>query len=182
MANDKANLEQELVPRLVLGDDGAYAMLYDHYAPMLYGIILKVVGDQADAGNLLQDCFVKIWNNIERFDPTKGRFATWLINIARNTAIDYTRSKHFLQKQANQNLENFVGLGEGNAFQTRVDTLGLRQLVENLSPPCREVIEWMYFEGYTQQEIADQFGIPLGTVKSRTRLALKALRAYFFEQ
>ena len=77
-------------------------------------------------------------------------------------------------------MENFVGKDIAHTVTLpRVDTLGLRQLVEKLTPVCREVIEWMYFEGYTQQEIADQKGIPLGTVKSRTRLALKELRAYY---
>jgi RNA polymerase sigma-70 factor (ECF subfamily) len=174
--------ETELVTQLQTGDEAAYAELYDRYSAMLYGIISRIVGDEEDAANLLQDCFVKIWRNIGAFDPTKGRFATWLINVARNTAIDFTRSKYFSQKRKNQNLDFLVGSETARSVAYFAeDTLGLRQLVDKLTPVCRQVIEWMYFDGFTQQEIADKFGIPLGTVKSRTRLALKELRSYFCE-
>lgn len=176
----KADIDHDLVPMLKSGDEAAYASLYDNYSPLLYGILHRIVCDREEADNLLQDCFVKVWRNIDSFDPEKGRLATWLINIARNTAIDFTRSKYYSQKRKNQKLENLVGEDATmTAPHLPVETIGMRQLVEQLSPVCREVIEWLYFEGYTQQEVADQFGIPLGTVKSRTRLALKELRSLF---
>ena len=178
----QTDIEIGLVAHLKQGDEAAFAELYDSYSAMLYGVITRIVSDKGDAANLLQDCFIKIWTNISSYDPTKGRFATWLINVARNTAIDFTRSKYFSQKRKNHNLDYLV-CAETPSAATRisVETLGLRQLVDKLTPVCREVIEWMYFDGYTQQEIADNFGIPLGTVKSRTRLALKELRTYFCE-
>jgi len=180
MALGKTINEKELVHLLKLGDQDTFAYLYDSYSPMLFGIIVRIVRDEEDAANLLQDCFIKIWRNLERFDPQKGRFATWLINIARNTAIDFTRTKYFSQKRKNQNLELVVSSEMAFSISGHsVETLGLQQLVGKLTPICRQVIEWMYFDGYTQQEIADNFNIPLGTVKSRARLALKELRAYF---
>ena len=170
----------DLVPLLKSGDVNAFEQLYDSYSSMLYGIILRIVEDEMEAENLLQDCFIKIWQNIASYSPEKGRLATWIINIARNTAIDFTRSKYFNQKLKNQKIENYVHHeNEQAATYPSVDTLGLRQLVDRLTPVCREIIEWMYFKGYTQQEIAENFGIPLGTVKSRTRLALKELRSYY---
>ena len=172
--------QTELILELQSGDENAFAILYDSYSAVLFGIICRIVDDKREAENLLQDCFVKVWQNISRYDPEKGRLATWLFNIARNTAIDFTRSKYFNQKQKNQNMENFVGEDIVHTVTLPlIDTLGLKQLVEKLTPVCREVIEWMYFEGYTQQEIAEEKGIPLGTVKSRTRLAMKELRAYY---
>ncbi len=172
--------DSDLVLMLQSGDEGAFAILYDNYAALLFGTIVRIVDDRKEAENLLQDCFVKVWQNIGRYDSGKGRLATWLINIARNTAIDFTRSKYFSQKKKNQSIENLVGAETGRSVsQPSLETMGLRQLVYKLTPTCREVIEWMYFDGYTQQEIADNFGIPLGTVKSRTRLAIKELRAYF---
>ena len=177
---DSTDTQQQFIHAFQAGESEAYGQLYDKYAGMLYGIILRIVNDETEAENLLQDCFLKIWQNAAKYDPSKGKLATWLINIARNTAIDFTRSKYFHQKLKNQNVENYVGHEkEPVALQSGIETLGIRQLVEKLSPVCREVIEWMYFEGYTQQEIAENFGIPLGTVKSRTRLALRELRAYF---
>lgn len=174
------NRDEHLILMLKSKDEAAFATLYDNYSALMFGTIVRIVGDRKEAENLLQDCFVKVWHNIESYDSEKGRLATWLINIARNTAIDYTRSKHFSQKQKNQSLDHLVGSeSEKSAFYQSTDVLGLRHLVEKLSPACRQVIEWMYFEGYTQQEIAENFDIPLGTVKSRTRLALKELRNYF---
>ncbi len=175
--NDKNELE--FIASLRAGDETAFAKLYDDYAALIFGTIVRIVQDEQEAENLLQDCFMKIWHNLGRYDPEKGRLATWLINIARNTAIDFTRSKYFSQKRKNQSLDNFVFGESGHSHsQLPVETLGLRQLIDRLTPTCREVIEWMYFDGYTQQEIAENFGIPLGTVKSRTRSALKELRSY----
>ena len=175
-----ATQDMELVELLKAGNKEAFAVLYDSYSALLFGVIVRIVKDSVDAENLLQDCFIKVWQYAERYDPEKGRLATWLINIARNTAIDFTRSKYFSQKRKNQNLENLVLTEQAASAQTLpVETLGLRQIVEKLTPAYRNIIEWMYFEGYTQQEIAGNFGIPLGTVKTRTRLALKELRNYY---
>lgn len=175
--------ESDLVQLLKQGNEQAFGVLYDRYSAMLFGILHRIVNDQREVEHLLQDCFVKIWQNINQYDPSKGRFATWLINIARNQAIDFTRSKYFSQKQKNQPLENLVhAIGSNHAVQTMDETIGLAQLVKKLPESSRQIIEWMYFDGYTQQEIADNFNIPLGTVKSRARLALNTLRTFFSHQ
>lgn len=180
MAYVEITKEEQLIPMLKLGDEAAFAILYDNYAALLFGVILRIVGDQKDAENLLQDCFVKVWQKVDSFNAAKGRFTSWLINIARNTAIDYRRSKYFSQKRKNQTLENMADQQLGKiGDQIPIDSLGLRQLVEALTPDCRAIIEWMYFEGYTQQEITEYFDIPLGTVKSRTRKGLQELRLFY---
>ncbi|NOT36603.1 MAG: sigma-70 family RNA polymerase sigma factor [Saprospiraceae bacterium] len=180
MLNVIADIERRLVPMLIAGEEEAFTLLYDNYSAMLFGVISRVVDDYQEAQNLLQDCFIKIWKNIESFDEEKGRLATWMINIARHTAIDFTRSKHFSQKRKNQNLDNLVfPVAERISVRHVEDTVGLRQLVEKLPGSCREVIEWMYFEGYTQQEISENFNIPLGTVKTRARIALMELKNAF---
>jgi RNA polymerase sigma-70 factor, ECF subfamily len=172
--------EAHIIARLQKGEDCAYELLCDNYGAMLLGVIARVVGDEADAENLLQDCFVKVWRNMASYDATKGRLATWLINIARNTAIDFTRSKYYAQKTKSQKLENIVSSSFDVAQSGfAVETIGVRQVVTNLLPQYREIIEWLYFEGYTQQEISETFKIPLGTVKTRTRLALRELRKQF---
>jgi RNA polymerase sigma-70 factor, ECF subfamily len=176
----KTDIERQLVPMLIAGEEEAFTLLYDSYSAMLFGVITRIVDDPQDAQNLLQDCFVKIWKNMASFDAEKGRLATWMISIARNTALDFTRSKYFSQKRKNQNVDDLVlPLEERISIRQEEDTIGLRQLVDKLPASCREVIEWMYFEGYTQQEIAENFNIPLGTVKTRTRIALRELRNAF---
>jgi RNA polymerase sigma-70 factor, ECF subfamily len=176
----KTDIERQLIPMLIAGEEEAFTLLYDSYSAMLFGVITRVVDDQQDAQNLLQDCFVKIWKNIASFDAEKGRLATWMISIARNTALDFVRSKYFSQKRKNQNLDDLVHpIAERIFVRQEEDTVGLRQLVDKLPAAYREVIEWMYFEGYTQQEISENFNIPLGTVKTRTRIALRELRNAF---
>ena len=172
--------DDALLQLLRQGDNSGYAMLYDRFGAMIYGVIKRIVIVEEDAENLLQDCFVKIWRNSDQYDSNKGKLSTWLLNIARNTAIDFTRSKVFSQRQKNQSLDILVNPSIDLGGSTTVtDTIGLRRMVQQLSPPCREVIEWMYFEGYTQQEISDNFGLPLGTVKTRARTGLLELRKYF---
>jgi RNA polymerase sigma-70 factor (ECF subfamily) len=171
---------EDFIERLKAGEEHAYEQLYDNYADLLYGIILRVVQNPSDAENLLQDCFVKIWLNIQHYDETKGRLATWMINIARNVAIDFTRSSYFKKRSMIQNAEKIVNL-EDTRYDVQIfqDTQELSQVVQNLPPTCREIIEWMYFQGFSQSEISEKFGIPLGTVKSRTRQAMKNLRSMY---
>jgi RNA polymerase sigma-70 factor, ECF subfamily len=170
----------QMIESLQRGENQGYEILCDRYAGLLFGVITRLVTDEVDAENLLQDCFVKIWRSIDSFDANKGRFATWLINIARNTAIDFTRSKYYAQRRKNQPIENLVS-SETHVSDMPIatDSIGLKQIVNNLPKPYQEIIDWIYFQGYTQQEIADEFQIPLGTVKTRTRAALQALRKHF---
>ena len=172
--------ETEIVACLQRGENSGYELICDRYEGMLLGIISRIVEDHADAENLLQDCFVKVWRSINTYDSSKGRLATWLINIARNTAIDFTRSKFYSQKRKNQNIEYLVSSTfDVSDVPIMLETMGLRQVVEGLPPQYKQVIEWMYFDGYTQQEIADEYNIPLGTVKTRARVALQELWRYY---
>lgn len=172
--------DEALMLLLRQGNNNGYALLYDRYGAMLFGVIKRIVGTIEDAENILQDCFVKIWRNADSYDASKGKLATWLLNIARNTAIDFTRSKAYAQRLKNQSIDNIVSFSTNASEQVvSTDAIGLHRLVQTLTPQCREVIEWMYFEGYTQQEISENFGLPLGTVKTRARMALIELRKYF---
>ena len=176
----KSSDDSSLVAALQIGSDKGYEQLYDRYASLMFGVIRRVVGVGEDAENLLQDSFIKIWRNIETYDASKGKFSTWILNIARNTAIDFYRSKAFSQQRKNQNLENLVEpkMILGNTI-TPTDTIGLLEMVAAITPVNRQIIEWLYFDGFTQADIAQTFGLPLGTVKTRTRNGLKELRQYF---
>jgi RNA polymerase sigma-70 factor, ECF subfamily len=175
-----ADKHKELVSALSSGDISAFAPIYESYSPMVYGLVLKIVNDPKEAENLLQEVFIKVWKKIDTYDPDKGSFATWIINIARNTGIDFTKTSYFKRKNKNQN-DDLLVLKEDDhpLIYPKTDTIGLRKIVESLSPPSRQVIEMMYYKGYTQQEISDVLEIPIGTIKTRSRMAIKELRTYY---
>lgn len=169
--------EVELVQGLKARDEKVFSYLYDHYSPALYGVALKVVSDEASAGDVLQEVFVKIWRSIERYDATKGRLFTWMLNIARNTAIDSLRARAGRLEQKIQDVNNGALQYEPQlAVHQQVDHLGLSKVIEKLNKEQRTIIDLAYFKGCTQEEIARVLDIPLGTVKTRMRNAIIQLR------
>ena len=164
--------ETELILGLQSHSHQAFAALYDNYAPTLLGIIFTIVKDKEEAENLLQDSFVKIWKNILQYDLKKGRLFTWLITICRNTAISHLRTQGKKPPLEIQNLESSVYIDGKDA----IDDGGLKKLVFQLEPPYREIVHLIYFWGYTHQEVSAILKLPLGTVKTRTRMALQILR------
>ena len=128
---------------------------------------------------MLQETFVKIWKNIDSYNESKGRFYTWILNIARNAAIDKLRSKGFNNTKKNLSSDNFVHLLDDNNRATNIiDTIGIRDFVKKLKPKCIQIIELLFFKGYTQQEASDELEIPLGTVKTQNRNCINDLRNY----
>lgn len=166
-----------LVNKVKSGDASAFSEVYDRYSGALNGVVMRLIGEQEIANDVLQDSFVKIWKNIESYDKTKGSFYTWMLNIARNTSIDHLRKS---KKELKSEIQDWdVSVGTQNAVVQNTSTIGLTKLVENLAPEQQVIIEYLYFKGYTQQEISDELELPLGTVKTRTRLAMRELRKYF---
>ncbi len=166
--------QDQLIQGLANGDTQAIAWLYDHYGAALFGIILRIVKDQELAENLLQDTFVKIWKAGSTFDAQKAGLFAWMQRIARNTAIDATRSAVFKQRAETTEADNLVYRQEESAFNP--DHIGIREILGKLDDKYRILIEKAYFEGYTQQELEEELGIPLGTVKTRMRQAMQMLR------
>jgi RNA polymerase sigma-70 factor, ECF subfamily len=158
-----------------------FSLLYDRYAPALFGVICKMVKDEQIGEDLLQETFIKVWRNIAQFNAEKGTLFTWLLNISRYTVIDYLRSKAHRQRR----LSFFTDVYETNIrehyTEINTDVLGLRSMISKMEPKYREVIDLLYFWGYTQEEVSRLLRIPLGTVKSRARFALVHLRNSFKE-
>ena len=172
--------ESLLVEQLRNNERSAYEYLYDNYSGALYGVINRIVTDEETANDVLQDAFVKIWKAINDYDASKGKLFTWMLNICRNQAIDKTRSKAFNNAQKNQSTEKNVNqLERLKSDDIKPEHIGLVELVEKLDPNERFLIDLMYFKGYTQSEIAEEFNIPLGTVKTRLRSATMNLRKIF---
>jgi RNA polymerase sigma-70 factor (ECF subfamily) len=171
--------EVELVSLLRRQDRNAFSYLYDNYAPALNGVIYKMVEDSQLAEDILQEVFVKIWNNFESYDSKKGRLFTWMVQITRNLTIDHLRSKGYGKQQKISSTENFVStLTDKGEAALKLDTIGLSNQVLKLKPEYRSLIELAYFQGLTQDEIAQQTGIALGTVKTRLRSAIIELRKH----
>ena len=158
----------------------AFGIVYDNYSSALYGIILRIVTTEEIAEDVMQEAFVKIWKNFSQYDASKGKLFTWMVNLARNLAIDKVRSKDFSNSGKNQSLNNIVSFVDfkSNTSQNP-DVIGLKKLVEELDPEQKKLIDLLYFGGFTQAEVSDKLGIPLGTVKTRARMAIMNLRKKF---
>ena len=154
--------------------------LYDMYSASLYGIISRIIVDTPTAEDVLQETFVKIWNSFASYSTEKGRLFTWMVNIARNLAIDKIRSKDFKNQNKNQELENNVTfIDEQRNTVYNPELLGIKELVETLKPEQKLILDLVYFKGYTHVEAADELGVPLGTIKTRLRMAIIQLRKHF---
>ncbi len=179
MARRISIAEEELVSLLKNKDQRGFNVLYNNYSGALFGVINKIVQSDDDANDLLQDTFLKIWRNIDNYDSSKGSIFTWMMNIARNLSIDKVRSADFRDSSQNISMEQNVIYQVDNEHQTLmdVDSIGLRKVVDNLKPEYRQLIELVYYQGYTQAEVSEEYGIPLGTVKTRIKAAVGSLRA-----
>jgi RNA polymerase sigma-70 factor (ECF subfamily) len=151
--NDQS--DDDLVDRLWSHDRAALGLLYDRYAPVLFGLMRRIVRSEAIAEDLLQEAFVKAWQNIDRFDRSKGKILAWLLSIARNLALalDRVRSKDFRNRLKNQPLDNTVDQVESvRNVSLDTDTIGVRDMVSTLRPEQRSIVELIYFQGCTQEE------------------------------
>lgn len=161
------------------GTREGYNYLYDNFSDALYGIIFNIVQDEEIANDLLQDSFVKIWKNISSYDSSKGRLYTWMLNICRNTALDALRSKGFKMRNKIQNWEDSVNEFKTSSESMNIDTIGLKKAVDLLKPEHRQIIDILYFQGYTQVEASEVLNMPLGTVKTRVKIALREIKKIF---
>jgi len=171
---------QEHINRLHAQDSLAISDLYDTYGSALFGIVLRIVQHRELAEQVLQDTFVKAWRNGASYDASKGRLFTWLLNIARNSAIDATRTAHFQKSRKTDSLDSLVHSPGGESINT--DMIGVKEVVDRMDEKYRMLIELIYFKGYTQEEAAEETGIPLGTIKTRLRFAINELRKVFGEK
>ncbi|MFC0517277.1 RNA polymerase sigma factor [Mucilaginibacter angelicae] len=172
--------EEELVLSLQHREKIAVEALYDMYSASLFGVISRIINDTAIAEDVLQETFVKIWHSFSSYSTEKGRLFTWMVNIARNLAIDKIRSKDFKNQNKNQEIENNVTfIDEQRNTVYKPELMGVKDLVQTLKPEQKLIIELVYFKGYTHVEAAEELGIPLGTIKTRLRMAIQELRKHF---
>ncbi|WP_298898733.1 sigma-70 family RNA polymerase sigma factor [uncultured Psychroserpens sp.] len=166
-----------LVTQFQNKDEKAFEKLYAMYSNSMHGVIYNIVRDYDIAEEVMQDVFIKAWYKADSYNSGKGRFFTWLLNIARNAAIDKTRSKAFKNSGKNLNAEFFVDILENSEnLNDKTDAIGITKYVKALGEKCKKIIEFLYFKGYTQKEAAEELDIPIGTIKTRNRNCIKDLR------
>jgi len=171
--------QEEILPMIYKKDERAYTILYDMYSKSLFAVITNLVKNREEAEDVLQEVFVKIWKNIDSYNVSKGRFYTWILNIARNTSIDKLRSKDYNKSQKNLSSDNFVHLfDDSNKMVNMIDSIGIKEFVNKLKPKCIALIDLLFFKGYTQIEASEELEIPLGTVKTQNRNCINDLRNF----
>lgn len=169
--------EAELVALLQQRDQQSFSYLYDNYSGALLGVVSAVVSDTETARDVLQEVFVNIWKKIDTYDPSKGRLFTWMMNVARNAAIDKVRSRAYQDSQKNRAIPETGEIpGAPVTAGGDIRDVGLRKVLNTLKEEHRVLIELSYYQGFTHEEIAKTLSIPLGTVKTRIRTALSQLR------
>ena len=166
-----------LIEKFKQKDEKAFETLYNMYSDSMQGVIYNIIRDRDIAEEVMQDVFIKAWHNAHTYSAEKGRFFTWILNIARNAAIDKTRSKSFKNSKQNLDAQFFVDILENNeSLDAKTDAIGIAKFVDKLAKKCIEVIELLYFKGYTQLEASETLDMPIGTIKTRNRNCIQELR------
>lgn len=177
------DIDKELLERIARKDQNALSQLYDRHSTMMYSMIIRIVKEKEEAEDILQDVFIKVWERSELYDARIGSPGSWLARIAHNKAIDRLRSKGHRQRSQETDIGSYQDyfMADHSQSPERHVILSSQQediliALTSLSKEYKELIEYAYFRGYTQSELAEHFGVPLGTVKTRIRTALSILR------
>jgi len=175
--NTPSYSEETLASLLINKDSAVLEILYDKYSEALYGIIFRIIKEPRLTEEVLQTCFVKIWKNAEKYDKNKGRLFTWMLRIARNTAIDATRSRIYTQSQSVLNLKEYSPLIDSSITSPLyIDGIDLSDFTKQLGKIEQDILELIYYQGYTHKEAAEKLNLPLGTLKTKLRSSIKKLR------
>lgn len=176
--------DEELIRSILEGKSNALGELYDRYGRLVYSLAFQVVGDSATAEEVSQEVFLQIWNKAGTYQAQQGKVITWLTSVARHKAIDSLRRKqarpegHQVEFDSDDesDLVDPIGVEEQVVLSQR--SLAVRRAISHLPPDQKKALAMAYFKGMTQQEVADAIGEPLGTVKTRIRLAMLKLRQF----
>ncbi|GAC1301451.1 MAG: sigma-70 family RNA polymerase sigma factor [Mucilaginibacter sp.] len=169
--------ENELIDAIKNKSRAGAETLYDMYSKSLYGIIIKLVKNKEIAEDTLQKAFLKIWNSFDHYNASKGRLFTWMLAVTTNIARDTLRSLHYHQYLNTESIDDHVVKIEERYYSVfNIETIGARPLINSLKKEHKQILELIYFQGYTQSEVADELKIPLGTVKTHCRKAIQTLR------
>lgn len=183
LVDERSPSDEELVGRVGRRDEAAFALLYERYADLVYSVALRVLADPSLAQDVAQEVFLRVWRAPYSFDAGRGRFGNWLVSVCRNRAVDEVRQRGRRRLREIGPAALPVDPPDGQAEDPLLMALlgserdAVLGALQALPVEQRTALELAYFGGLTQQEIAVALSQPLGTVKTRTRLALRKLRA-----
>jgi RNA polymerase sigma-70 factor, ECF subfamily len=163
----------QLIQRVGGGDAGAFELLYRRYARPVFGLALRRLGDRMRAEDAVQETFAAIWRSARTYRPERGPGAPWLYAVARNAIVDRARGRLEAVSEAPETAS--LELGPHERAEATYVSWRVHRALEDLPSNERDVVELAYYGGLSQSEVADFLGIPLGTVKTRTRAALGRL-------
>lgn len=171
--------DEQLLAQIAQTSESALELFYDRHSGVVYSLARKILRSPRDAEEVLQDVFVRVWQRAHDYSALKGRALTWLLTITHHMAIDqYRRNQVRLAGALDENLVDTL-IGEADTIS--FERLLAQDALEKLEPSDRMVLEALYFEGLSQSQLAARSNIPLGTIKSKARLALQRLRQFFEE-
>jgi RNA polymerase sigma-70 factor (ECF subfamily) len=186
--------DSDLVRRMASGDESAVAALYDRYGNVMYAVAYRIMGQKADAEEVVMEAFTQVWRDAARFEAARGSVAAWLTMISRSRALDQIRSRDRRERlntaaaredQVQTTPTGNRGSDPGYQVEQTERQKRVAAALESLSPTQRQAIELAYYEGLSQSEIAERLNEPLGTIKTRVRLGMmklrEALRPYYYE-
>ena len=183
LPNAASQPDLTLMGEVAAGDVDALARLYDRYAGELFGVAVRILGEAADAEEVVADAFTRVWRSADRYDPARGSVAAWLVTIARNRAIDRLRIRRG-REEARQTVQpEVLGLvavvvEDPERYASRAEYLeNVRSALDALSAEQRRAIDLALYGGLSHSEIARSLGEPLGTVKTRIRTGMEKLKA-----
>jgi RNA polymerase sigma-70 factor (ECF subfamily) len=169
--------QEELVKRLQIKDIMAFERLYNMYWENICGVINTIVRDNSLAQEISQDVFAKVWHNAHHYSPSKGRFFSWILNMARNAAIDELGSKSGQNNKKYLSADYFLDILKGTAGASQLsDVTGLKKLAKNVEKKNIEIFDLLYFKGYSHRETSEELGIPLKNLKKRNRNCIFQIR------
>jgi RNA polymerase sigma-70 factor, ECF subfamily len=191
--NDKSLSNEEDLQLLALisqGDQKSLALLYDKYGRLVYSLTLRIVRNEEEARELQQDVFLQVWHKAELFDNERGSFVTWLATLAHNKSINTLRSRRYKKSalEAKQDIADITHdstVDHHTPFRDAMENDERRHILsalEQIPESQRKALYLSYYEGYSQSEIAEMLGEPLGTIKTRMRKGMMKLVAILGEQ
>jgi RNA polymerase sigma-70 factor (ECF subfamily) len=176
--------DSELVQKVARRDERAFHILYDRFAPRVYALVLRMLGDVMMAEEATQDTFLKLWSRARQFIPSQGEAISWLLTIAHRTALDRLRleKRRLPASNALSPEEQWPTIPDESSLNTDARWRSLYFAVQSLPIEQRQVIDLAYYKGMSQSEIAEELGWPLGTVKTRVRAAMHSLRQQWLDE